>query len=195
MLRDRLPVLLAACIAALATFIRFDASSPEQPEAAAHPPPPTTGAPPERRDAMPAFYDDGGAPIVDGLERAPRTNLLAKLLRANCVLPRECAGVATRGAPGHSDASAVEAEIALAAAFHGARKGDRLSRAARRSSRSAPPEAIVMSAPRAAALREVSSNVDPPEAHQWVGVPSCVRSGMKALFKQCEAARSSRTGA
>ncbi|KAH8060283.1 hypothetical protein JL720_13621 [Aureococcus anophagefferens] len=100
MLRDRLPVLLAACIAALclATFIRFDASSPEQPEAAAHPaPPPTTG-----------------------------TNLLAKLLRANCVLPRECAGVATRGAPGHSDASAVEAEIALFAAFHGTRKGDRL---------------------------------------------------------------------
>ncbi|KAH8060282.1 hypothetical protein JL720_13620 [Aureococcus anophagefferens] len=46
-----------------------------------------------------------------------------------------------------------------------------------------------MSAPRAAALREVSSNVDPPEAHQWVGVPSCVRSGMKALFKQCEEQR------
>ena len=45
------------------------------------------------------------------------------------------------------------------------------------------------SAPRAAALREVSSNVDPPEAHQWVGVPSCVRSGMKALFKQCEEQR------
>ncbi|KAH8062647.1 hypothetical protein JL722_3574 [Aureococcus anophagefferens] len=170
MLRDRLPVLLAACIAALclATFIRFDASSPEQPEAAAHPaPPPTTAAPPERRDAMPAFYDDGsGAPIVDGLERCAafraassdarrpavaglfdagtnqgskeseipnfkgsylgRTNLLAKLLRANCVLPRECAGVATRGAPGHADASAVEAEIALFAAFHGTRKGDRL---------------------------------------------------------------------
>ena len=151
MLRDRLPErLLAACIAALClvTFVRFDASSPEQPEAAEHPePPPTTAAPPERRDAMPAFYDDGsGAPIVDGLERCAAfraassdarrpavaglfdagTNLLAKLLRANCVLPRECAGVAKRGAPGHSDASAVEAEIALFAAFHGTPKGDRL---------------------------------------------------------------------
>ena len=54
MLRDRLPErLLAACIAALClvTFVRFDASSPEQPEAAAHPePPPTAAAPPERRD-------------------------------------------------------------------------------------------------------------------------------------------------
>ncbi|KAK7248904.1 hypothetical protein SO694_000422117 [Aureococcus anophagefferens] len=81
MLRDRLPVLLAACIAALclATFIRFDASSPEQPEAAARPePPPTAAAPPERRDAMPAFYDDGsGAPSSTAWSAAPPFDAVA----------------------------------------------------------------------------------------------------------------------
>ena len=66
---------------------------------------------PPSTDEIPAFYDDGsGAPIVEGLDRCAAfraattdarrpavaglfntgTNFLMKLLRSNCVLPREC---------------------------------------------------------------------------------------------------------
>lgn len=41
-----------------------------------------------------------------------------------------------------------------------------------------------MAPPARSALLERTN--EPPEAHQWVGVPPCVRSGMKALFGQCE---------
>lgn len=53
------------------------------------------------------------------------TNLLWKLLRMNCVMPRECETVTSRREANYGDISRTEVEVSLFSALRGTPKGDR----------------------------------------------------------------------